>query len=686
MKPKIYLTILKFGLLAAPFTFLLVFPSLLFPYITSKQLTFNILMEILAAIWIVFIIKYPEYRLKKNWLTWGIVAYFVAIGLSCLVGVDFNLSFWGNAERMLGLFHLTHFLLFYLILITVMRTPRDWNHFFDVSIVVSVLIVLHGLANNYPAATIGNAAYVAGLMIFNIAFAVWRLISCKEWYGKVLFSLALVLLLIGFIRADISGAYAGLVIGAISAGVIYFLVQNKKKGKIVGLSVVGSLVLLLVLLFAFKSSPVFDNSFLGKALRDFSANNPTLNTRLLSWKAAYQDFSHHPILGTGHGNYAVTFDKYLTTEFFRFSPNETYFDRAHNNLIDIVSTTGIIGLLTYLAIFAAVVYYLRRAFKEKKVNPWQLAVLGGLFIAYFVQNLAVFDSLVTYVSLFALLAFVYYLSQSQPEVKNETSLAKSKEVLLLIGLLLLALIFTARFNLRGFQMLSGAIKGYSYVASGYITDGVNYYKTVFASEVGYNRDSRSSLVNLLISNPQALMSLPPTEARANLAYAVELAQKNIAYNPNDSMLEAQLAKIADVAARFNYQDMEKFNYYSAEAVTSIDYSIAASPGRYPLYFTKADIHMTRGELSESIAAIKKALELRSDFAPGYCQLAKVYYFFEDYDNAYLAAGECAQRGQVGLLTPRELVTKSAKYYLDKGDEVTLKILQDYLAASEPQVE
>jgi len=99
MNAKSYLAIMKYGLYGSFVCFVLVFSNLLFPFITSKQLVFNILMEALLVFWVVFIVKFPAYRPKKSYLTYGILAYFAAILLSCFTGVDFNLSFWGNAQR-----------------------------------------------------------------------------------------------------------------------------------------------------------------------------------------------------------------------------------------------------------------------------------------------------------------------------------------------------------------------------------------------------------------------------------------------------------------------------------------------------------------------------------------------------------------------------------------------------------
>ena len=88
-------------------------------------------------------------------------------------------------------------------------------------------------------------------------------------------------------------------------------------------------------------------------MRDFSTENITLNTRLISYQSAAQYLIDHPqtlFFGVGHGNYALIFNKYFNPKFYNYDRVGTYFDRAHNNLIDIVTTTGILGLLTYLSI------------------------------------------------------------------------------------------------------------------------------------------------------------------------------------------------------------------------------------------------------------------------------------------------------------------------------------------------
>ena len=78
--------------------------------------------------------------------------------------------------------------------------------------------------------------------------------------------------------------------------------------------------------------------------------------------------------------------------------------------MDIASTGGLISLLAYLSILAAAFYYLFKGKKKGKISTNEFVLLVCLFVAYFIQNLAVFDSLVTYISLMLTLGYVYWLN------------------------------------------------------------------------------------------------------------------------------------------------------------------------------------------------------------------------------------------------------------------------------------
>ncbi|MCX6795621.1 MAG: hypothetical protein NT165_02785, partial [Candidatus Falkowbacteria bacterium] len=114
MSSKNYLRLFQGGVIASLLVVFFVFSNLLFPFISSKQISFNLIMEFLLPFYVILMLKSPELRPRRSLIIYGIAAYLAVILLTCFTGVDFNLSFWGNTERMLGFFHVFHFFLLYL--------------------------------------------------------------------------------------------------------------------------------------------------------------------------------------------------------------------------------------------------------------------------------------------------------------------------------------------------------------------------------------------------------------------------------------------------------------------------------------------------------------------------------------------------------------------------------------------
>ena len=669
MPQKIYLTILKSGIYLSFVSVFLVFKNLLFPFITSKQISFNILIEILFVLWFAFIIKYPEYRPKKSWISFGLIGFFTAMILSCFTTVDFNLSFWGDIERMLGIFHLLHFLAFYFIIITVMRTWRDWKILFIISVICAVFVSFYGLANKHYS-TIGNTAYVSGYLIFNMYFCLILFFKEKSKGLRWLYILPIPIMLLEFEKASTTGAHVGLGFSVIVLLLLYALLSKNKRIK--AYLSAAFLIAVLILTFAFinkESNWVKSNSIL-RMVGEVNVQKNTFQTRLISWKAALKDFPNHPVLGTGHGNYAITFDKYFEPTFYDHTRSETYFDRAHNNIVDIASTTGGLGLVAYLLIFIAAIYYLISGYRKEKISMNEFILLVSLMIAYFIQNLAVFDSLVTYMALMAMLGYIYWLSNQEAKLPIG-SLASSefinKEIYALAGAGLIILIIMFQYNIKPLKMLTGTIQGQIAFAQKDFEGGIEIYKKALSYNTILDRDSRDSLIRAIASNYSAIAGMDKQKAKEILDYAVELAEENVKYNPRDSLMQMQLAQILNITARFHGGNAQRFSFYSDRALEAIDKSIESSPGRIPIYFVKAQIQATRNEQEQAIETLQYATSLNEKYYDSYCNLAKYYFIFKQEENGHKTMDQCIDKGGSGLLAPADYVKSLINHYAESQD-------------------
>jgi len=690
MTLKIYLNILKTGVYLSFISVGLVFTNLLFPYITSKQIYFNILVEVLMVFWLALVIKYPAVRPKKSWITLGLIAFFSALFVSSLLGVDFNLSFWGDIERMLGLFHVAHFFLFYLIVITAFRSERDWRNLFIASVIAGTAISLYALFG--PAiSTIGNTAYISGYAIFNIYFALILFFRRREkiknkqefWLVGALYLIA-VLTMASVLRVTHTrGAYVGLGVSFLLFFILYAFYSQSKKIKIYAFSGLAAAVIGVVLVFSFPQSAIVTNSSILNTIAQISSRAVTFQTRLISWKAALKDLPHHALLGTGYGNFAITFDKYFDPMFYTYTAGETYFDRAHNNLVDITSTGGLISLLTYFSILGAVFYYLFKGKRQGKISTNEFILLVCLFVAYFIQNLAVFDSLVTYISLMLALGYIYWLTERSEEELTSSQGLTNKElaVLAVAGLVFLSIIY--QYNIKVFKMLNGTINGQIKFAQGDIAAGVEEYKKALSLNTALDRDSRASLINAINGRQNELLALGGQPAKTIADYAITLAEDNVKLNPADSMMQMQLAQTLNTAAFVNQDNQGKFSFYSDRALAAIDESIKASPGRVTIYFSQAQIYLMRNDKDKAIETLKYALGLNEQYTESSCYLAKVAIYFKEEKLGYEAMDKCLDLGGAGNLNPADLIKIALNHYLEKGDQPRILALYERWSALEP---
>jgi tetratricopeptide (TPR) repeat protein len=123
-----------------------------------------------------------------------------------------------------------------------------------------------------------------------------------------------------------------------------------------------------------------------------------LEIRGIIWSMAWEGVQERPLLGYGQSNFNYVFSEYYDP---RLYAQEQWFDRSHNIFFDWLVTGGFLGLLAYLSIFAAAVYYLFiQPFRKGAPETFSVierGILLGLLAGYFTHNIVVFDNIVSYI-------------------------------------------------------------------------------------------------------------------------------------------------------------------------------------------------------------------------------------------------------------------------------------------------
>ena len=448
----------KWYLFVAVFAVVIVMTSIFFPFIGGKDYFFRTAIQ-LSLIFYVLAWAFEarageiEAHIKaafKNPLVIATTIFLVIFLLACAFALDPHAAFWSNYERGEGGFQVIHYYLFFLLLALLMRREDDWKNIFRFSLVAGMLMIIYGVLGNfgvngfigaYASGTIptgfwhilidgrfqgslGNPAYVAPYLIFSMFFAAYLWVKKRQagtaniWtnigYGSLI-----VVFLIFFILSQTRGAFLGLGAGVF---VLLLYVLMKAGGKVRKWSLI--ILLLFIALgigvYTFRNTNFIQNLPAGRLLQ-ISFSDTTAQTRFWTWGSAWKGFLERPILGWGPENFTAVFDKYFNPKHYIPGQNtETWFDRAHSLLFDYLSETGILGLLSYLAMFGIVFWMFFRRKGADQAGSSRTAIERGLVlavpVAYLVQGVAIFDVLPMYLNLFLFLAFaVHYFQAHQTQ-------------------------------------------------------------------------------------------------------------------------------------------------------------------------------------------------------------------------------------------------------------------------------
>jgi len=189
---------IKLGLLFVLFLPLVMHSHFFFPFIVVKNTLFRITVEAIFLAYLILMHLNHRYRPQLDKITIGLVLFFITSVIAGIAGIGWYSSFWGNYERMSGIFHSLHLLLYFLVLVNVFKEKKDWHSFLTFSIFVSLLMSFLGLAQwlKIPfllqssggerlSGTVGNATFFAAYLIFNLFFALYLLAKEKRFDLKL---------------------------------------------------------------------------------------------------------------------------------------------------------------------------------------------------------------------------------------------------------------------------------------------------------------------------------------------------------------------------------------------------------------------------------------------------------------------------------------------------------------------
>ncbi|HUQ85756.1 MAG TPA: O-antigen ligase family protein [Candidatus Limnocylindrales bacterium] len=416
--------------------------------------------------------------------------------------------------------------------------------------------------------------------------------------------------------------------------------------------------------------------------------------RLLVWKGAIDGWIDHPIIGTGVETFAYAYYKYRPPEHNLTSEWDFLYNKAHNEYLNYLTTTGILGLGSYLAFISLFIFqtgkWLVAYSKQKKTNekaedqtPESIShmLILGLFagwISILISNFFGFSVVIINLYLFIIPAFVFILgnflnleksfsfslSPFRPANSSHAKLNRY-QITLLIGMSL-----TSALLLFSLYRYWEADKAYS--------DGSNLHKggsyqnaypfLVKAVSLKTNEPIYKDELSLNMGTLAAAFYLQKDASSAAMLkeQSIALNDEVIGKHPNNIVFWKNRVRLFYTLAQGD-QSNEKI-YYD-QALESIKKAQELAPNDAKVSYNLGVLLGQTGDIEKAVEVLENTVKLKADYRDAYYALGLFYRELATDDNDFVTDPAMQQKA----VSTYEYILKN----IDPEDKQVKKSLESW---------
>jgi len=323
----------------------------------NKQALLIVLVSISIFAWLLKILILGKFRFNLNWIHIPIAVLFLVLSVSTIFSLWSYGSFWGWPQiTSESLFTLLSLVLLY-FLITSAFEKKEIFYLMTSLIFSGFLVALLGIFQLFgkflfpfdftKTTSFNTIGSVNSLAIFAAVLLPLTIILTTRAKGflKAFFVIALILGTVLLVLINFSIAWWLVLVGA--ALVITLGIQKRDFFDIRWLTL-PMFFLVLALFFTF-----FRFQISGMPSRVIGV---FLNQRT-SFGIAQEVLRENPVLGSGPGTFVYDFSKYKEIDFNQSPFWSLRFERASSKILNTLATTGILGILSFLALISFFIFY-----------------------------------------------------------------------------------------------------------------------------------------------------------------------------------------------------------------------------------------------------------------------------------------------------------------------------------------
>ncbi|MDD4938005.1 MAG: O-antigen ligase family protein [Candidatus Shapirobacteria bacterium] len=553
---------------------------------------------------------------RHTFLDIPLILFLISQTISTFISIDIHTSFFGYYSRLNGgLLSLISFSLLYWVL-TIYINDQFKSKIINTLLISGFLVAAFGITEHFGIdknlwvqdvqsrvfSTLGQPNWLATFLVILLPLSISQFLKSINFKSKIYY----LIIIISFYSCLLfTKSKSGIIAGLISIALYFiFYLFNKNKKVLSNLKIISPIIIIITLSSIFISNPIKDKILPQKSnIKNTNSQTMNLNItpsediRKIVWKGAFDLWKQYPIFGTGTETFAYSYYWTRPIEHNLTSEWDFLYNKAHNEYLNFLATTGAFGFISYLLLLTII---LIKTFKNK---PIFCSLLGFL-----ITNLVGFSVVTTSLLFFLLPSLILDENNKKPKLKN------TKKILIpffiLIGLIL-------------------------------IVKNINFY----LADIFYNKSIKHDHANNYQTSYQLInqsLNLRPNEPEylvqtANLSAKLAITTKEAKYIDDAINYINQAIKISPANISFWQQRAQIFYYltslnnqYFQESINSLLQITTLAPTNAKNFFTIGQFLESANFVDQAIPYYQKAIELKSNYDHAYFALGQIYFNKKEY--------------------------------------------------------
>ena len=488
-------------------------------------------------------------------------------------------------------------------------------------------------------ATFGQPNWLAAYAITLIPLGISFFAQNQKKWQQILFGLTTLTLFLTLLftqsRSGLMGFGASMIV--LGLGLIWLKYKNKKNKTLLikSLGLISALAVTLALI---------GSSFTPSILKIFHPNKssaiPTPTTtqpvnrleiggtdsgeiRKIVWQGAINVWKRYPLLGSGVETFAYSYYQDRPMAHNLVSEWDFLYNKAHNELLNFLATTGIVGLLSYLLLLACFgIISLQAIFHpQKKMDlddqTMLLALLSGV-IALSISNFFGFSTVVVSILLFTSLGSTAIIV-SPKKIEPATTKQAVLSIIQLIQLVVLSIVTIVLISkiVKIWRADKIYATGKSYIEANYAAQGLEQLQTAVElrpKEALYHNqlaDAYSKVTVALDQQSQSTASAQFKQAALNeSSLALKLNPRHLNFHKSRTRILITLSAIDSTLV--------------TSAKEALLIAIKLAPTDAKLMYNLGLIEIGLNQTKTGIKTLEKTVEMRPNYETARMVLGKQY--------------------------------------------------------------